>query len=112
MNLEDAVKLSRDLRTFGKTIKGSIKTIEDTTHTIDHIKRLAGRSKSGDVSSKLITAGMACLLFPEPVFSDIIGSMLIATGMVVRNRKGPTIMDVFKETRKMMTDLRKINMEL
>lgn len=112
MNLKGALRFSRDLRIFGRVLEESAKTMGDATLAIKSIKRLAGSPKGGDLSTKLITAGMACVVFPEPFISDIFGSTLIAAGMLLKSRKGPTIVDMFRETRRIMTDLRRTNVEL
>lgn len=104
--------MSRELRTFSRTLMESAKTINNTTSVIKSVKRLAGGSRSSNISSKLITAGMACIVFPEPIISDILGSMLIATGMLLKSRREPTIVDVFRETRRIMVNLKRVNMEL
>jgi len=109
MSPKDAIRLSKDLKFFGQSLKGSAKIMGDVALVTKSVKRLVGGSKSGDLSSKFITAGMACVVFPEPVFSDIVGWTLIATGALLKSRKGPTITDIFRETRKIMADIKKIN---
>lgn len=112
MNLEDAIRLSKDLRIFGQTLRDSAKVLGSTVLVTRSIKRLAGGSKSSDLGSKLITAGMACVVFPEPLFSDLIGLMLIATGMLVRSGREPTIMEMLKETKRVMVNLRRAIIEM
>lgn len=112
MKLEDALRFSRDLRIFGRVLKESTKIMGDTTLAIKSIKRLAGSPKGGDLSTKLITAGMACVVFPEPFISDIFGSTLIAAGMLLRSRRGPTIVDMLREIRRIVTDLERTNVKL
>jgi len=112
MNLEDALRFSRDLKIFGHVLEESAKIMDDATLAIKLIKRLAGSPKSGDLSTKLITAGMACVVFPEPFISDIFGSTLIATGMLLRSRRGPTMVDIFREIKRIMTDLERISVKL
>ncbi|MEM2811749.1 MAG: hypothetical protein QXH62_02360 [Candidatus Bathyarchaeia archaeon] len=112
MNLRDSLELSRELRAFSRILMESAKTLNNTTSVIKSVKCLTGGSRSSNIGSKLITAGMACIVFPEPLFSDVVGSMLIATGMLLKSRRGPTIADIFKETRRIMVGLKRINMEL
>lgn len=112
MNAEEALELSKDIRFFGKILKDSAKTMNDALPAAKHVRHLVGGFKSGNLSSKLIKAGMTCIFFPEPLFSNIIGSTLVTAGILAKNRKELTITDMFRETRKVMTELRKISMEL
>ncbi|MEM1507492.1 MAG: hypothetical protein QXU02_01090 [Candidatus Bathyarchaeia archaeon] len=112
MRLNEAIMLSKDLRIFGRTFSECAKVMGDTTQVVKSVKPLMGNYGSSGLGSKLIAAGMACIVFPEPVVSDIIGSTLIAAGMLIKSRRGLTAMDVLKETRKIMNDLRRISVEL
>ncbi|MEM2400854.1 MAG: hypothetical protein QW305_06655 [Candidatus Bathyarchaeia archaeon] len=112
MDYEEAAMLYRDLRLVGRSFNDALNTIGSVVGEVKSVKRLAGGSKSGDLGSKLIAAGMACVIFPEPIISDIAGSMLIATGMLIKSRRGPTLTDVFRETRRVMSMLRDVNMML
>lgn len=112
MRLEETVKLSRDLRVISQTFNEVADIMSGSVRVAESVKGLIGGSGGGDLGSKLIATGVACIAFPEPFISDIIGSTLIAAGMVIKGRRGITVIDVFKETRKTMTTLRKINMQL
>lgn len=113
MNLEGTLRFSRDLRIFRRVLEESIKTMGDATLVIKSIKRLAGSPKGGDLSTKLITADMTCMVFSEPFISDIFGSTLIAAGMLLKSRKGLMIVDIFgfREIRRIMTDLERTSVK-
>ncbi|MCX8170848.1 MAG: hypothetical protein N3E47_02575 [Candidatus Bathyarchaeota archaeon] len=112
MNVDEAAELSKNFKSISKTFSEVAEAVSGTVQAVKPIKRLAGCPKSGGLGSKLITAGMACIIFPEPVISEITGSMLIAAGVLIESRRGPTITDVFREIRRITNDLRKINVEI
>jgi hypothetical protein len=106
MSIEEAGRISRDLRIFCQTLSGVATEIDKTRQTIKSVRRLIGGSGSDGLESKMIAAGAALIAFPEPIISDIAGSALIASGMLVKGIRGPTITDMFKEARKAMRVLK------
>lgn len=112
MSHKGALELSKELKAFGKTVRETAKVISDAAVNAKSIKRLIGSPGNGDLSAKLITAGMACIAFPEPLVSDILGSALIASGMLLKSRRGPTIVEIFRETSKILSGLKKLNTEV
>lgn len=100
-----------DLRLIGQTFNDASDAVSSTIGVTRSIKCLVGGHR-GDLSSKLIAAGVACIAFPEPVVSDMIGSMLIAVGISIKRRKGLTATDVFKEAKRIMAEIRKNTVEL
>ncbi|MBS7648472.1 MAG: hypothetical protein QXK89_01690 [Candidatus Bathyarchaeia archaeon] len=111
MDIKEAKSLSRDLKTIGRVFNDIADVASNINNTTKPLKRLIN-IKNGSWSSKLITAGIACVAFPEPVFSDILGCTLITTGIIINKSKEPTIIDVFRETRKIGTDLKRLNKDL
>lgn len=112
MKIEEAIRLSRDLRFIGQTFNDATRTIGDTTQATKSVKRIFGCCRGDDLSSKLIAIGAACVIFPEPFISDIVGSALLAAGMLAKKRRGLTVNDIFKEAGRSMSFLRNFNMEL
>lgn len=112
MDLKRALEISRDLRSFGQTLKEFTRTVNDIRSIARSVKRLSGNPSGNDLGSKLIAAGMACIVFPEPIVSDLLGSTLIAAGALLRARKGPSMADIFREMRKITADLKEISVKL
>ncbi|MEM2560323.1 MAG: hypothetical protein QXD53_06010 [Candidatus Bathyarchaeia archaeon] len=112
MNTKEAAKTVRELKLFGQTINEAATALKNVIQVTKSIKRLAGSPSGSNLSSKLITAGMACIAFPDPTISDVIGTALVATGVALKKKSGPTIIDIFKENRKIMASIKKIYQEL
>lgn len=112
MNAGETAELLRDTKIVGKTFNEVTRAMNSTTQVTKSVRRLSGCSQGGDLGSKLIAAGMACIVFPEPVISDILGSTLVVAGMFIKGRRGSTIMDIFKEAGRITSELRKVNLEI
>lgn len=110
MNLKETKDLSRDLKIISQTFNEVANAIKSTTDTVKSIKNLMD-AKRNKLGSKLITAGITCIAFPEPIFSDVLGLTLVAAGLIIDGRRR-TIIDVFKESKRLMRDLQRINNEL
>lgn len=106
MGIEEAGRMSRDLRRFCQTLSDVATEIDKTRQTIKSVRRLIGGSGRDCLESKVIAAGAALIAFPEPIISDVAGSALIASGMLIKGIRGPTITDMFKEVRKAMSVLK------
>lgn len=111
MNLKEAKALSKDLKIISQTYNEIANAMKSTADTIKPMKNLMGIRRS-KIGSKLITAGITCIAFPEPIFSDALGLTLIAAGVIISGRRGTTVIDVFRETKRLMRDLERINNEL
>lgn len=114
MNIERArekIKILRimkqDDREFGKTSS----QIHDTARTL---KNLVGNptGEGNAKGSKLVTAGVALLAFPDPTISDLVGPSLIAAGVIRNRMPQPTIADVYREIRKTKIRLNSLTSEL
>jgi len=112
MDYEEAVTLYRDLRSISRSFNEALNAVNGVVSTVKYVKRLTGGPGGRDLGSKLVAAGMACVIFPEPILSDIAGWMLITAGMLIKSRRGPTLTDLPKETRRVMSTLREINVIL
>lgn len=58
------------------------------------LKRLIGEPNEEAKSSWLIKAGMALIAFPDPTISDLMGTALIAAGLIKNRVKRITAIDV------------------
>ena len=55
--------------------------------------------------SRLVKAGIALILFPDPTISDLVGISLIAAGMVKNKSRKLAVSDVYKEFRRTVSEL-------
>lgn len=111
MKIDESKALSKDLKIIGQTLNDSANAMVHVNNIVRSIKRLIS-AKSDRLGSKLIAAGVTCIAFPEPLFSDALGLTLIATGLIISKCRGPTVIDVFREARRIEADLRRLNREL
>lgn len=111
MKLKEIEDFSKDLKIISQTFNEVANTTKGTADTIKPIKNLVGIRRSG-LGSKLITAGITCIALPEPILSDILGLTLVAAGIVISGKRETTVIDVFRETKRLMRDLQRINSEL
>ncbi|MEM2859758.1 MAG: hypothetical protein QXR40_03600 [Candidatus Bathyarchaeia archaeon] len=109
MKLKEIEDFSKDLKIISQTFNEVANTTKGTADTIKPIKNLVGIRRSG---SKLITAGITCIALPEPILSDILGLTLVAAGIVISGKREATVIDVFRETKRLMRDLQRINSDL
>lgn len=83
----------------------------DTTHSITTAANSAGAvaklNKSGN-KSVLVKAGLALIVFPEPIVSDLLGTTLLAAGAVQEGIKRQAIYldDLPKAFKSVMRDLK------
>lgn len=110
MRAEEIKNIALDLKKISQAYGEVAKVTNNFTKEIGFVKRLIDGSKNkNSLGSKMITAGLACLAFPEPFISDIIGLTMIAAGSLIVRASGPTIRDILKEYKKIVFDLKKIN---
>lgn len=107
MDAKEAKALSRDMKVIGQTFNIAVNAIKDISNSVKPVKRLVSARDSG-VGSKLITAGAACIAFPEPLFSDVIGLALLTAGLIINRGRNLTVMDVIREHRRIEADLRRL----
>jgi hypothetical protein len=111
MDIKEAESIAKDLKDIDRVLKsiaGAMNNVIGTARSVKHLINL----KHNNLGSKLITAGAACVVFPEPIFSDILGCTLIAAGAIINRSKGLTVFDVFKEAKRIELDLKRFNRDL
>jgi hypothetical protein len=64
------------------------------------------------VDSCLIRAGITLIAFPAPIISDLVGSAIVAAGLVKRRLKQPTMADVYVEFTDTVKSLERIRQDL
>jgi hypothetical protein len=94
MKTEDAKALADALKELNESYGELLQTMKETTREAKTAKNLWRKGKS----SRLIKIGLALIAFPDPTISDIIGSALVAAGMVQEGIRRRTIYveDVYK----------------
>ncbi|MEM4468952.1 MAG: hypothetical protein QXS32_07815 [Candidatus Nezhaarchaeales archaeon] len=55
--------------------------------------------------SKLMKVGLACIAFPEPILSNIVGGLLVALGCWMRGREGGNLKDMLEAVRELRSFL-------
>ena len=101
-----------DLTTSIKEItKDHVEMSADATHSVKTAANSSGSVnklyKSGN-KSFLVKAGLALIVFPEPIVSDMLGTTLLAAGAIQEGIKRQSIYldDLPKAFKKVMNDLK------
>ena len=76
------------------------------------LKRLVGNPFKESMDSWLIRAGITLIAFPEPTISDLVGSAMVAAGLVKRRLKQLTMADVYVEFTDTVKSLERIRQDL
>ena len=109
MSAKEASKLSEIIKEVTQT---HIETRNETMQSINATQKSAGSvnnlSKSAH-KNYLIKAGMALIVFPEPIVSDILGTTLLAAGAIQEGIRRNSIYldDLPKSFKSAMRDLKK-----
>ncbi len=111
MSLEEAKEIIKDIRSIGQTYREAFNAISNVSSVIKPVKRLFNDEKSS-LGSRLITAGVALIVFPEPIASDIMGTTLIAAGTLLKWIREPNVADIYRELRKINRSLGSFNREI
>lgn len=111
MSPEETKKIIRDIRIIGQTYREAFNAMNNVSGVIKPVKRLFNDEKSS-LGSKLITAGVALIVFPEPIVSDVMGTTLIAAGTLLSKIREPNVADIYRELRKINRSLGSFNREI
>lgn len=109
--LKEMRKTLSSLQEHSKIRQDFSKILEQYAKETRTLKPLIG--KSGESSLKdswLVKAGLALIAFPDPTISDIVGSMLVAAGIVKHKTRKLTAADAcyeFQSTIKNIQELAK-----
>jgi len=99
-------EISQNYEEFGKTMSRVVDAVKP-------LKTLIGEPKIYAKDSRLMAAGIALIALPDPfIVTDVVGSGLVAAELIRRKTKKTTIMDVYKEFRKMTAKLENITEDL
>lgn len=106
--LRDTRRLLWTLIDFRRIVNNSTEAISDVILTTRSIKRLINHQEDSSLGSRLIKAGIVCIALPEPLFSNIVGSMLIATGALLRRSNSLSVMDAIRSINMVMDELKMV----
>lgn len=101
---------TNDVKTLAEALKGLNEGYTDLLHSMaDTVKEVKTAKKLWNNGEKpwLIKLGLALIVFPEPVISDVLGSLLIAAGTVQEGvrRRALHVEDIPKTFRNVMKEL-------
>lgn len=111
MDPEEAREIIKDIRVIGQTYREVFNAMNSVSNVIKPVKRLFSDEKSR-FGSKLITAGVALIVFPEPIVSDVMGTTLIAAGTLISRIREPNVVDIYRELRRINRSLGSFNREV
>ena len=77
--------------------------------TAKPLKKMIGKPDTEKSTDKrLISIGATLIAFPDPFpVTDAVGTGLVVAGLMYRKLKSPAATDVYKEMKKITTELRK-----
>jgi len=99
-NIEILREINKDYVEMSEILNDNLKSVARETRSLNKL----WRSKN---HSKLIKIGMALILFPDPTISDVVGTAMVAAGLLhdkVKN-SGLYLEDVYKTYPKLLKEL-------
>ena len=104
MKLEEAKAIANALNELNESYADFLQSLNGTIREVKASKKLW----NGGNKPWLIKLGLALIVFPEPVLSDILGSLLIAAGTVQEGirRRALHVEDIPKTFQNVMRELR------
>jgi hypothetical protein len=93
-------EVSKDYVEVGEVFNGSMKGVAREAHSLKKLWR-------SNNHSKLVKIGVALILFPDPTISDVVGTAMVAAGLVhdkVKN-SGLFLEDVYKTYPRLLKEL-------
>jgi len=97
-------ELNLSYEEFGKALSGVVDIVRP-------LKRLIVDQEGKAKGSRLIAAGIVLIAFPDPTIS-IVGTGLVAAGLIQNKMRQTTVADVYKEFRKVIGRVDEITQEL
>jgi hypothetical protein len=107
LNTEEAKDLTEILNHLSTGRRETANTINGVMHGFTKELRSTQKLWRGGNNSFLIKAGIALIAFPDPTITDILGSALVAVGVVQLKMKRSTlhVEDVFRTFPKVIKEL-------
>lgn len=103
---EEAKKMATGLNELSESYVDLAAALNGTTGTVEGTKKLWRDEKR----STLIKVGLALIAFPDPTISDVVGSALVAAGLVQEGIRRQTLHvdDVYRTFQQTMRELRNL----
>jgi hypothetical protein len=104
LKTEEAKAMAKTLNELNESYADFLQSLNGTIREIKASKKLW----NGGDKPWLIRLGLALIVFPEPVLSDVLGSLLIAAGTVQEGirRRALHVEDIPKTFQNVMKELR------
>jgi len=112
MELSEMKTVIASFRELGLSYEEFCNILRSAADDVRPLKRLIGNPNAEPVDSWLVKTGIALIAFPDPTISDLIGSIMVAAGLVKRRTKQLTMADVRIEFRDVTKSLEEIRHEL
>jgi hypothetical protein len=98
---------------IARSYRRRVEALIDAYRAVDGVRgaaRTVSRlNRSSRVGDRLVKAGVALVVFPEPIVSDLFGSLLIAAGLFLKKRtSGATLDDLRVEASETIRALKRI----
>jgi hypothetical protein len=99
-NIEILREINKDYVEMSEILNDNLKSVARETRSLNKL----WRSKN---HSKLVKIGMALILFPDPTISDVVGTAMVAAGLLHNKVKnsGLYLEDVYKTYPKLLKEL-------
>jgi len=105
-------ELANTLRESTMSYKEFSNMLSGVVNTVKPLKRLIGEPNVEAKSSRLIAAGMALIAFPDPTITDLIGTTLVAAGLMKNRMQRTTVAYVYREFQKVTMKLKDLRQKL
>jgi hypothetical protein len=103
-----AANLSANLQRRALTYLEVCRNLEEAATAAKNLKQYMGRGDGRRSGSTLIALGVALIAFPDPTISDVLGSALVAAGLLKRKMRKIGVRDVYEEMRQAVSYLKDI----
>jgi hypothetical protein len=101
-----ASEISQSQRRRVEALIDAYRTVDGMRNATRAVSRLNMSNRVGD---KMVKAGVALVVFPEPFVSDLFGSLLIGAGLFLKKRSsGATLDDLKMKASETLHELKKI----
>ena len=112
--MREIKEIASSIRELSWSYKEVGNTMNGVNNDFKPLKKLIGNPdlEGKGKGSRLIAAGIACIAFPDPTISDVVGVSLIVAGMMKNKMKQPTAADMYRNFQDVMKELRDIRREM
>ena len=114
MNKEEAKNLVELLKEYSENRNQTVNTAHNAMHGFTSELHSVQKLWRQGNKSFLIKAGLALIAFPDPIISDVIGSAMIAAGLIQLKMRNSTLYvdDVYKTFPRVVKELGTIKSQM